>query len=124
MSHEEHPKELVCDETYAIKILPFWITNPQFRFVQVEAQFATSGITAQCMMYNPIVGSLFPENATENKDLLLQPPKNCLYDILKQKLTERTAALEQCRLQQLFMEEELEDQKPTQLLCRRQQLLR
>ena len=74
MSHEEHPKELGCDETYVIKILPFWKTDPQVWFVQVEAQLATSGITAQCMEYNPIVGSLFPENATENKNLLLQPP--------------------------------------------------
>ena len=110
-------------EAYSMKIPPFWTADPQIWFVQVEAQFAAKSITAQRTMYQHIVASLTPEIATEIRDLLLKPPEERPYDVLKQKLIERTAASEQRRLQQLFTAEDLGDRKPTQLLRRMQQLL-
>ena len=74
-------------------------------------------------MYHHTMGSLSPEIETEIRDLLLWPPENNLYDVLKQKLIECIAASEQRRLQQLFTADELGDQKPTRLLRRMQQLL-
>lgn len=56
------------------------------------------------------------------RDLLLRPPADNTYTSLKEQLTKRTALSKQRRLQQLFTSEELGDQKPTQLLCRMQQL--
>ena len=123
MSIEGPPAEAGRVEAYAMKIPPFWPADPQIWFVQVEAQFAARGITAQRTMYHHVVGSLSPEIATEIRDLLLHPPGDNPYDVLKLKLIERTSASEQRRLQQLFTAEELGDRKPTQLLRRMQQLL-
>ena len=64
------------------------------------------------------ISFLFPETATEIRDLLLRPPEDNPYDILEQKLIERIAASEQHQLQQLFPAEELGDQKHMQLLHR------
>ena len=41
----------------SIKLPPFWPSDPQIRFVQVKAQFATRGITAQRTMFDYIIAT-------------------------------------------------------------------
>ena len=70
-----------------------------------------------------VVGSLQPEVAQEVRDLLINPPAENPYTQLKSELVKCTSASEQQRLHQLLNAEQLGDRKPTQLLCRMQQLL-
>ena len=74
-----------------VKLLPFWANDPQVWFAQVEAQFATRGITVQKTRFDYIVASLAPEFAIEVRDLVLSPPAEHPYDTLKEQPIERTA---------------------------------
>ena len=73
-------------------------------------------------MFEYIVASLSPNTATEIRDLILTPPAENQYTILKEQLIQRTATSQQQRIQQLLTAEEVGDRKPTQFLHRLQQL--
>ncbi|XP_064465059.1 uncharacterized protein LOC135376475 [Ornithodoros turicata] len=102
---------------------PFWLADPVLWFANIEAQFALRGITAQLTKFYHVVGALGPNDAAEVWDIITVPPTKRPYDALKTALTRRTTASEQERLRQLLTAEVLGDRRPSQLLCRMQQVL-
>ena len=91
-------------------------------FAQVEAQFSTRGITVERTKYDYIIAALSSDTAMEVRDLILNTPADTPYTVLKRELIRRTAGSNQQKLQRLFNEVELGDQKPSQLLRRMRQL--
>ena len=125
LEHPSNPRHIDSAPVNAVslKIPPFWPSDPQIWFAQVEAQFSTRGVTSERNKFDHVVASLAPEYAQEVRDLILSPPRTTPFGTLKTQLIERNAASEQRQLQQPFRTEELGDRKPTQLLRRMQQLL-
>ena len=60
---EDEPSAAVY--TVSLELPPFWQEDLALWFHQVEARFATKGITQQLTKYHYIVGSLPPETASE-----------------------------------------------------------
>ncbi|XP_064482844.1 uncharacterized protein LOC135395678 [Ornithodoros turicata] len=107
----------------SIRLPPFWDRNPATWFIQAEAQFHLSGITAQTTKFYYVIAALSPSAADEVYNVIASPPANCPYDKLKSALLKRTTCSDRARLQQLLSAEELGDRRPTQLLRRMKQLL-
>lgn len=112
----------VAVRAIALKLPPFWPADPDMWFAQVDAQFATRGITSEKTKYDYIVAALSPNTATEVRDLILTPPTADPYTVLKGELIKRTVGSNQQKLQRLLNELELGDSKPSQFLRRMRQL--
>ena len=93
-----------------VKLPPSWPADPQVWFAQVETRFTTRTITAQKTKYDYILPL---KCVTWSWPRLPRTPTT----------SSRISASEQKRLQQLLNAEELGDRKPSQVLCRMQELL-
>jgi len=80
-SRKAAPVTPVTVTAVGIKLPPFWPTDPQVWFAQVEAQFNTRGITKT--RFDHVITSKF---AIEVQDLLIRPPADTPYDTLKAEL--------------------------------------
>lgn len=114
---------LVQISAAALKLPPFWPTDPELWFTQIEAQFETQHVTTDQTRYAYLVGALTPESAAVVRDKLLAPPASDKYSSLKTALIDRMTSSQQARIRQLLTAEELDDRKPTQLLRRMRQLV-
>ncbi len=90
---------IVAMNTVAIKMLPFWPSDPELWFAQVNAQFMVKNITLQDTKFAHVVAVLSPETATEVRDLILNPPATNPFDVLKDTLNERVSLLKRRKIQ-------------------------
>ena len=101
---QQRPRQPAHVQAVSLKLPPYWPNDLQIWFPEVEAQFATRGIAAQRTRFDYVVANLTaPDIATERRDLILRPPEENPYDVLKPQLIKRTADSEQRRLQQLLI---------------------
>ncbi|KAK4881012.1 hypothetical protein RN001_004331 [Aquatica leii] len=107
-----------------MKIPPFWASDSEMWFAQVESHFRISGISSDETKYGYITSSLKTKYACEVRDILTKPPQTNRYETLKTELIKRLSATHEQRMRQLLEREELGDRKPSQFLRHLQALAR
>lgn len=97
-----------------IKLPPFWSNSPTSWFMQAEAQFALSKIKCDTLKYYNVITSLSQELSESISDLLVNPPKENLYETLKKTLIQRNSLSIKLRLKKLLSNEQMGDKKPSE----------
>ncbi|KAM7299655.1 uncharacterized protein ISCGN_020221 [Ixodes scapularis] len=123
MSHSEESSAAAAVASINLKLPEFWSSDSELWFLTIESLFLKNKITSQQSKFDHVVSSLPQTVAAVVRDILRAPPQDMPYDMLKAELIRRTTESEQRRLQQLLTSEELGDRKPSELLCRMEQLL-
>ena len=111
-------KDAVATNAVTVKIPPFWPSDPELWFAQLEAQFSLKQIRTQSSKFFHVVAALSPMAAREVRDIILSPPTTNPFDVLKVSITERMSLSKAGKIQQFLHAEELGDRKPSQLFRR------
>ncbi|GFR05232.1 uncharacterized protein TNCT_356151 [Trichonephila clavata] len=101
-----------------VKLPPFWKANPALWFVQLEAQFALAGITADDTKFNHVISAIDSDILNCVCDIILKPPDADKYSTLKNRLIELHSESEASKIRTMLQGLELGDQRPSQLLAR------
>lgn len=104
------------------KIPPFWSSDVELWFAQVEGQFETSNSRTEKTKFSHLVGALPHDAAKRVRNLILRPDATSPYTKLKEALILQYTPSYHNRLQQALTIE-LGDMKPTLLLATLQQFL-
>ncbi|XP_054259392.1 uncharacterized protein LOC128984130 [Macrosteles quadrilineatus] len=99
-----------------VKIPPFWHSDPELWFAQIETQFSLAGITVDETKFYYVCGNLDAKYAAEVRDILTNPPAEEKYNKLKKELIKRFTLTQEQKTKQLLEREELGDRKPSQFL--------
>lgn len=102
----------------AVKAPPFWKGNPQLWFVNLEAQFSLSGITADETKFYYVVSFVDSEILGSVSDIVTVPPEKDKYKTLKTRLISIYSDSTETRIKKLLHGLDLGDQRPSQLLTR------
>lgn len=106
----------------AFKAPPFWESDPDFCFSQVESQFIIAGITEDKTKFHAVVASLDVNVLSSIRDIVLTPPTRGVYPALRKGLLERFSQTETARLKLLLQDLRLGNRTPSQLLLEMQTL--
>ncbi|CAM1306475.1 Uncharacterised protein r2_g1628 [Pycnogonum litorale] len=116
-------EESTAIDAVALRLPVFWPADPSLWFAHVEGQFRIRHITSEATKYGNVLSSLPPDTASEVRDLIITPPADEPYTVLKNAVISRTSGTKPQWMKQLLTTEELGDRKPTQLLRRMEHLM-
>lgn len=100
----------------SMKLPPFWKSDPELWFVQVDAQFNTKGIRRDTTKYYHLITALDADTLQQVSDIIRAPPDEDKYQTLKAHLITRFTESKERQLHRLLTDLELGDKKPSQLL--------
>lgn len=106
----------------AVKVPPFWKTNPKLWFSQMESQFFNAGISQDATKYHTLVGSVESDVLNAVSHIIENPPKQNMYDTLKSALLAEFQDSEEKRLQKLLENVHMGDKRPSAMLREMRQL--
>lgn len=116
----ETPAETVTQQPevnrVATRIPPFWPTDPEVWFWQVEKHFAIGGITRDDTKFDYIIANLDASYLSEIRDIMQRPPPTGKYEKLKTELIRRLGSPQEQKTRRLLEHEEMGDRKPSQFL--------
>lgn len=117
MSTQENPPPNASEVSrVAFRAPPFWKTNPELWFLQLESQFVSAGITVDLTKFHMVVSVLDCDVLSCVSDIVRSPPTTAPYNALKDRIIEQYADSETARLKALLQDLQLGDKKPSQLL--------
>ena len=67
----------------SIMLPPLWPAYPEVWFAQVEAMSTIRVVTVQKTCFDYVISSLSPDFAMEVRDMLMKPPMDNPYEVLK-----------------------------------------
>lgn len=105
------------------RIPEFWTDQPRVWYIQLEALLAPQKL-GDAAKFNLVVTKLGKEVIQQVTDILISPPADGSYELLKRKLLAIYEESENRQIQKLIGEMELGEQKPSQLLRKMQDLAR
>ncbi|GBN45252.1 hypothetical protein AVEN_168714-1 [Araneus ventricosus] len=70
----------------AVRAPPFWETNPELWFIQLESQFKLTGISADETKFHTVVAALDSKALSCIADIVRNPPSDAMYDALKTRI--------------------------------------
>lgn len=101
----------------ALKIPPFYPSDPEMWFNMVERSFEASGVTLEATKFSHILGALDPIHAKEIRDIVFKPPTTDPYTFLRAELIKILSTTQEQKTRRLLEHEETGgDHKPTQFL--------
>ncbi|XP_067132435.1 uncharacterized protein [Centruroides vittatus] len=106
----------------ALKLPQFWDKEADLWFINIEAQFKLADISHDTTKYYAVVSALNSEVLSYVSDIVKNPPKENLYQTLKDRLIAEFSDSEQKRVKDLLSNAVLGDDKPSHLLRKMRQL--
>ena len=100
----------------AMRAPPFWSDDPAMWFAQLESQFVMANISRDSVKFHAVTSALEQRYAVVVRDIILNPPADGKYELLKTELIRRFSASQESRIKQLLQHEEIGDRTPSQFL--------
>lgn len=108
--------EIAQVNTVSIKYPPFWSTDIDLWFNQLESQFTLAKVTLDSTKFHHLVSAIDKDALKLIADVLRSTEPSPTYAILKKTLLDRCLDSEDQRIKKLLSNIELGDKRPSQLL--------